>query len=108
MGKKYVPSGYQIINITQNDVDDDGYLLLDHEDCKIIFEILLNQKMNKPILMSYQSTAASVSLCGFAKIYQSSIVLTEINMDSGSISGGNQVKFILEDNVRVAVVNEEL
>ena len=107
MSKKYVPSGYQIINITDTDIDDDGYLILDHEDCKVLFDIMVHEKYNKPILLSFNSQENTLQLIGFANIYLNAITLSEIVISGGAVSGGNSVAFNLESNEKISVsVNE--
>ena len=62
MSKKYVPSGYQIINV----VGDSGSFI-ENEDSKILFEIINNKKFNKPILLTIDLTQDGYYvLSGFA------------------------------------------
>ena len=105
MAKKYVPSGYQIINITSTDVDDDGYLILESKDAKILYELLDNNNpkiVTKPILLNYEDI-----LIGFAIISGSKLSLCQATyLNDGTLDSLNQVEFIFEsDLVAVTFVN---
>lgn len=50
--KKYVPSGYQIIVVNVTGKTSGSTFAPQTEDEKILFEILQNQKCNKPILLT--------------------------------------------------------
>ena len=65
MAKKYVPSGYQIINISL--YDDDGDLQIqDSEDKKVLEKIINeNQLFNKPMLLKLHDDANDYDLMGF-------------------------------------------
>lgn len=68
MAKKYVPSGYQIINITL--IDDDGNLQIqDSEDKKILEKIIKeNQLFNKPMLLKLHDVVNDYDVMGFVLI----------------------------------------
>ena len=55
MSKKYTPSGYQIINLDFDRLDD-GYLPKETEDEKILFQILKTGICPKPILLQEKTT----------------------------------------------------
>lgn len=56
MSKKYTPSGYQIINIDFDRLDEDSYLPKETEDEKILFQILKTGIVQKPILLHEKTT----------------------------------------------------
>ena len=105
MAKKYVPSGYQIINITSTDVDEDGYLILESKDAKILYELLddNNPKIaTKPILLNYENI-----LIGFAIISGSKLSLCQVTyLSDGTVDSLNQIEFTFEPGlVAVTFVN---
>ena len=65
MGKKYAPSGYQIINITL--IDDDGDIQIqDSEDKKILEKIIKEKQLfNKPMLLRCRDDKNDYNLMGF-------------------------------------------
>lgn len=70
MGKKYVPSGYQIIRLDL--IEDDGNLIVaDSDDKKLLIEIRKesiidnNQEPLKPVLLDINDTVNSYRVTGF-------------------------------------------
>lgn len=63
MSKKYVPSGYQIINIDVSDKTSGTAFTPETEDEKLLFE-LLSGNVKKPILLKIITT--NVEFMGFA------------------------------------------
>ena len=88
MAKKYVPSGYQIINIDCSDktsgtpfdpVTEDEILL-----CKILYDVT-SEGINKPILLKCIDTDQNM-WCGFPSICNNRATLTD-----GIIGSSKQV-----------------
>ena len=77
MGKKYVPSGYQIINIELIDTES-GKKILDSDDAKILKEILVRIKNNeikypKPILFHIYYEGEPMLLTAFGAFEGASV-----------------------------------
>ena len=87
MGKSYKPSGYQIISIDVTDKTSGDTFAPETEDEKILFEILKEQKRNKPVLLSVKnSTSESLGfvLLGGQKaelVYSDSTIRFSIGYD---------------------------
>ena len=81
MSKKYVPSGYQIINLDVSDKTSGIPFTPETEDEKILHEILSSGKLSKPILL-HIITGAPYEITGFAVKTDNSISLTFGNVGS--------------------------
>lgn len=76
MGKKYVPSGYQIININvENKTSGQGFAP-ETDDEKLLLELLENG-VKKPILINLVTSVAG-EFFGFATIYGSNLNILTI------------------------------
>ena len=106
--KKYVPSGYQIISIDATRVDDDGNLLEETEDEKVLYEICRSGKLHrKPILMDVHLGSNGLHLTGVPMIVGDRITVQEIQLEEGSISGYTQVILELVDDKILVTVEEQ-
>ena len=77
--KKYVPSGYQIINIDTTDKTSGTGFTPETDDEKILYEILSSGKLEpKPILLKIKTSV--VSLCGYGVIVDD----TNLNLSTNS------------------------
>ena len=94
MGKKYSPSGYQIIEIDLSHVDDNGYLIIDNEDSKILYDIL-----SKPILPSKPILLKDVRLpiMGFPVIVPNSLSLNYLSFSEGSLTTASCITINYDD-----------
>ena len=75
MGKKYTPSGYQIINIDVTDKTSGTAFTPETEDEKILHEILSSGEIKKPILLRLFGISNTV-IVGFPVITDGSMTLT--------------------------------
>lgn len=65
MGKKYAPSGYQIIEIDVDKVDSDGILLKSTDDAKLLYKLFkTGDYKKKPILL--HAYGSSLDVVGMA------------------------------------------
>lgn len=97
MAKKYIPSGYQIITLTEQDFDEDDFLIVKSEDSKKLFEIFNDGgqlKFTKPILLTYEDITGFV-VC--AKQVPSLILSIPIFKDDGTLDFLYQVIFTWEN-----------
>ena len=89
MGKKYVPSGYQILEIESTDKDNDDILLKNTDDEKLLYELFKSGKiLEKPILLRV-TASGTPTMCGFPIVSLSAITLTwtdGVDYDSYSFS----------------------
>ena len=74
MAKKYVPSGYQIINVVVN--PDDTTKLIDSEDKKILKELLQNSEFKKPVLLQIHDLVNGHDMSGFATFDSGTLILS--------------------------------
>lgn len=65
MAKKYIPSGYQIINLHAIDDGDGGAILEKTEDYETLVEIFKSRKITKPFLLKLVDDVNSVNVVGF-------------------------------------------
>lgn len=106
--KKYVPSGYQIISIDTSRVDDDGNLLEETEDEKVLYEIMRSGKLHrKPILMYAKMGNGGAELTGYPVILSNSLTLQQIKLAEGVIDGYTQIILELVDNKILVSVEEQ-
>lgn len=77
MSKKYVPSGYQIINLDLSDKTSGTPFTPETEDEKLLHEILSSIKLSKPILIHIITNA--VDMCGFALLNDGSLYIGDNN-----------------------------
>lgn len=99
MSKKYVPSGYQIINISiPEGIGNGDSITPTTEDEKLLYNLLLktnNNEIIKPILLNTRIYAEGNSqIIGFATVYGTRVVLYT--------GDGTYVSFDLDD------INEKL
>lgn len=94
MSKKYVPSGYQILNLsvvglTKN--DNGEYELPESDDVKVLTEILTSKKITKPILLSIETSMFTISgLCTCA-LTNDTLVISLQFIKSNSDDGVNTI-----------------
>ena len=104
MAKKYSPSGYYIITIDSSHVDDDGYLIIESEDEKLLYNILSGKVPYKPILL----TDTISTLSGFATLNGVTLNLFSIAFDDGDVDGYTVLKFYYHsDDDKIAVTYQE-
>ena len=97
MGKAITPSGYYIISIDSSHVDDDGYLLEETEDEKVLYELCRTGKiLNKPLLLSIKNNTLIIS--SFAQVMKYNddalITLNLIGYDSSVVLSTGYTYFI--------------
>lgn len=83
MSKKYVPSGYQIINIDVSDKTSGTPFDVVTEDEKLLYEILSSGEIKKPILLHIKTTG--FEMCGSAILDIGSKIISLISGDIGSL-----------------------
>lgn len=106
MAKKYLPSGYQIINLDV--VDNSGFTISpdDNEDSKILFDVMTlfldKGILKKPILLHLTETTNGNSVCGFAQVFASSENICELQCGTGDnyviltlSDGGNTISGVI-------------
>ena len=74
MGKKYVPSGYQIISVVVN--PNATTKLIDSEDKKILKELLEIGEFNKPVLLQIHDLVNGHDMSGFATFDNGILILS--------------------------------
>ena len=87
MAKKYTPSGYQIIDISDIDIsvwNDTEIDYSSHDDLKVLVECF--RKPTKPILLK-SSIGIGFAVFGLAKIIYTSFEF----LDDGTINSGEQI-----------------
>lgn len=97
MSKKYVPSGYQIIDLDLSAVTQSGDSVTPTtEDEKILANILNNGTMNKPILLRIHNLGG-FELCGFGIMLGGTISLPSYSMSGFEvmIEGVSNDEFIV-------------
>lgn len=82
MSKKYVPSGYQIINIDVSDKTSGTPFTPETEDEKLLYSILKSGENKKPILLQIKTSGYLMS--GFVVI---DILAETISLVNGDIGG---------------------
>ena len=75
MGKKYTPSGYQIISIDVSDQTSGTAFTPETEDEKLLHEILSSGEIKKPILLRLFGITDDV-LVGFPLIVDNKLTIT--------------------------------
>lgn len=96
--KKYVPSGYQILSIDCSRVDNDGNLLEETEDEKVLYELFRNNRISsKPILLNAY-VPSGFSITGFAIYNIGTLSILDLVMEDGSINGYTQVRLTYNNN----------
>lgn len=92
MGKKYVPSGYQIISIELSDGS-----IIDSEDKEILRDIITNRKLyNKPILIDITDLDNDSGICGFVTFNNYDIVVSSFGL-SGKTA--NPIVYVIKDDL---------
>ena len=94
MAKKYVPSGYQIINIDASDKTSGTPFTPETEDEKLLLKYLKSDKIEKPLLLHCISISG-VTSNGFVNIIDGAISFS-------SYDGTNVV--ITYDDVKLQVI----
>lgn len=101
MGKKYIPSGYQIISLDFTDVVKEIPFLPRTEDEKTLREILFKSQGKeciKPILVHIH-TQTDYDIIQFATLYDGSLVI--------DCYGATAIRIYIEDNVDGTLQYEE-
>lgn len=101
MGKKYIPSGYQIIHIILDEDGESNYFVKESEDKEELQHLLKNieppyNPIKKPLLFQIDNTVDSELFVGFG--YQSNGAI--------HVKGDNTYQFeydSLNDDIKVAV-----
>ena len=97
MAKKYVPSGYQIINIDCSDKTSETPFDPITEDEKLLFKIINDKKFDKPILLNVIDSSG-ILWTGFGVIHDVSIILSlGQSLISFYISSGQLVYYLYEE-----------
>lgn len=102
MAKKYIPSGYQIINISVTATALDGTpfsVTATTEDEKILCDLLEHDKQfTKPILLNFHEISNDYTLSGFVTCIDGQIILGDISTTNNSlvkIEGNDETSFIV-------------
>ena len=96
MGKKYTPSGYQIIKLDVTDMDLSQAFTPRNEDEELLLKCLLKNSFKKPILLHYDSD--NYSLCGFVTslIGEIDLMLPNLSLKI-SLNAGDNTKLRVEE-----------
>ena len=101
MAKKYIPSGYQIIDIIiPVDVSSGDTVTPETEDEKLLYDLLVksgNKEKTKPVLLNITlGVDGNAHISGFGSIYDSSLTVyagNEIYFQFNENNGGIQYNF---------------
>lgn len=76
MSKKYIPSGYQIINVFT--YDDEGTIKIRESEDKTILKEILKNGINKPILLHLNDADGSLGyvISGFATLLNNELYIS--------------------------------
>ena len=102
MAKKYNPSGYQIINLDLTGKTSGTAFTPETEDEKLLYNILVNKKCNKPILLQILWGVTLLELCGFGIYYDQ-----ELSITVGEVGGSVTHTFSLSSDKLLWDLQEE-
>ena len=103
MAKKYQPSGYQIIVLDMNNQVSATPFTPQTEDEKILYDLLIDEKNNKPILLDIK-TPSPYHFIGFATKETDSHMIT---LHYGSVGGLITETILASSNKLTWTENEE-
>ena len=109
MGKKYVPSGYQIIEIDINRLDGNNVLPKETEDEKVLYDLFINKKLyQKPILLRILNDG-EILLNGFAVAYNvNTLFLTAVYVKESALDTAQTVSIYMNDQNIITVKYSEI
>ena len=77
MGKKYSPSGYTIITIDVKDKTSGTPFTPETDDEKLLYNLLINPSIRKPILLTVLNAPEGNYFTGFGTIVEYAITITD-------------------------------
>lgn len=82
--EKYIPNGYQIINL--GDIDLTTTVTLNDDNSKMLIELLKSKRLHsKPFLIHLHETNDDLDITGFAQTYDTYIIMKYISDDVAEI-----------------------
>ena len=100
MAKKYVPSGYQIINIIIKDDGEGNLIVEDSEDKQLLVKLLSPIELQpnvKPILIRLEDIENSYTMVGFGTIMGSSLSLYNNGSEYVLSKNGNNIDVVFTE-----------
>lgn len=82
--EKYIPNGYQIINL--GDIDLTTTVTLNDDNSKMLIELFKSNRLySKPFLIHLHETNDDIDITGFAQTYDTYIIMKYISDDISEI-----------------------